>query len=112
MIVKENVSVFSCEHCKRKMFRKHAMVKHEKFCASNPVNIPKCYGCKHLITTTVQWDGDWSGSSQGNKCGLTGVEMYSVGALRKDLLTKWPETFEGMSLMPNECELHEHHYPF
>lgn len=48
MIVKENVTVYSCEYCKKKLFRQHAMGTHEMMCTKNPDNYRPCYGCKYL----------------------------------------------------------------
>ena len=48
MKVKENVTVYSCEYCKKKLFRQHAMEAHEMMCNKNPDNYRPCYGCKYL----------------------------------------------------------------
>lgn len=49
MKVKENVTVYSCEYCKKKMFLKSAMERHEQRCYGNPENNRPCLnGCKHF----------------------------------------------------------------
>lgn len=66
MKVKENVTVYQCEHCDKKLFRKHAMENHEMMCYHNPDNFRPCYGCVFLGKKKVQvntnypnpWGGD------------------------------------------------------
>ena len=48
MIVKENVTIYQCEFCKRNMLVKHAMIKHIVWCYKNPANKVKCENCVHL----------------------------------------------------------------
>jgi len=46
-------TIYECEFCKRYYKLKHFAVIHEDFCTKNPVNKPKCYGCKYLEKVDV-----------------------------------------------------------
>lgn len=110
MKIKENVTVYQCEHCKRKMFVKSAMERHEKWCDSNPDNAKACVGCKHLEETRIEWHydsyyyGTGTASSKGVRCIKLDKLLYPLKAERKGLPDKYPETFEGQDPMPKECE--------
>jgi uncharacterized radical SAM superfamily protein len=54
MKVTENVTVYQCEHCGKKLFRKHAMIKHEELCNNNHKNYKACMaGCAFLEKTQI-----------------------------------------------------------
>lgn len=55
-----NVTVYQCDHCKKKYFRENACVSHEVVCFHNPANFRPCFGCACLIKkeTAVTFDGD------------------------------------------------------
>lgn len=41
--------VYTCDHCKKIYFRKHACINHELACTRNPENINPCLqGCAYL----------------------------------------------------------------
>ena len=44
----EQKFIYSCDHCRKKYFMKHACVDHEIKCSKNPVNFRACVGCVHL----------------------------------------------------------------
>lgn len=46
MKIKENVTIYQCEHCKKKLFVKSAMVRHEFGCTYNPANFAACLNCR------------------------------------------------------------------
>lgn len=48
MKIKENVTLYFCEHCGRRYVLKHACEKHENVCTRNPENIPICYRCEYF----------------------------------------------------------------
>jgi len=120
MKVKENVTVYQCEFCKRKMFVKHAMEKHEKWCYSNPENFRACSGCKHLEEVTVEYSysvptiGDHLGvifdgstverKTTGFHCKKLDKQLYPFKAEKKGLIEKYPESFEDKEPMPKTCE--------
>lgn len=39
MIITNNVTVYKCEFCNKKLYRKHAMIKHEDLCIHNTKKI-------------------------------------------------------------------------
>jgi len=120
MIVAENVTVYKCEHCGKKLFRKYAMANHEAKCNSNPINIPACYGCQFLeqIETTyekmcnsfgedygVRFDShSETVKTNGFRCVKLDKELYPPKVLIKGIIDKYPESFENKELMPNDCD--------
>jgi len=108
MIVKDNITLYVCEHCARKMFRKHSMVNHEEKCDKNPKNVKACFGCVHLTTEEVEYEVEYYDGSDGRKSGCFKCEklnkiMYSWKAEKLNLPEKYPETFDEQKPMPNTC---------
>lgn len=106
----KDVTVYICDHCKKKLFRKHAMINHELICDKNPINNKACFGCIHLQTEEVEYsrgcsyDGDIDWATAGCfKCTKFNKLMYSWSAEKKNLPEKYPETFEDQKRMPNKC---------
>lgn len=113
MKIKENVTLYICEHCKRKMQIKNAMINHEEHCSRNPKNISACSGCIFLKEETADiyyqnFDGESHQTVMAFKCEKLEKRLYPYKVVRKGLLEKYPESFEGQELMPNKCE----HYNF
>lgn len=115
MIVKEK-TVYQCEFCRRNMFVKHAMEKHIEWCYKNPKNKTKCEGCKHLKETENEYTGFYfngysesesTRKSKSFKCEKLDKILYPLVVERKELNTKYPETFEGQEPMPKECGHYE-----
>lgn len=111
MITKEGVTVYSCEHCNHKLFLKHAMEKHEKWCAKNPENIAACQGCVFIEKTTIEYEvysSEWNAymttTSKAFRCKKLDKMLYPKRAEKKGLIEKYPETFEGQYPMPTTCE--------
>ncbi len=48
MKIKENITLYICDHCGKKYLRKHACIAHEQKCTSNPDNFIACMGCDHV----------------------------------------------------------------
>lgn len=116
MKIKENVTVYSCEHCKKKLFVKHAMETHEKWCIDNPANQPACIMCRNCETYKKEYtyEGEFDGYTIENthqatayKCHALSVGVYPMKALKKGLPTKYPETFKGEILMPTDCDKYQ-----
>lgn len=42
------MTVYICDYCRKKYFRKAAALRHENFCYHNPENIRPCLSCVHL----------------------------------------------------------------
>lgn len=111
MKIKTGVTVYRCDHCKKKMFRKGAMERHEKWCDSNPDNHKACSDCCFLQETTV---GVYSGTDpygdantkyvKAFKCTKLDKMLYPLKVQQKGLVEKYPDTFEEQEPMPKECE--------
>lgn len=104
----ETKEIHSCDFCKKKLFIKGAMVRHEDNCKKNPKNWAACHECKfkELISKTFE-SSDYFGSNffaTGFKCSKLNKEMHPHKAVRKGLVKKYPETFVNSILMPKECE--------
>ena len=59
MKIKENVTLYVCEHCKKEYKHTKSCEKHEHKCWQNPKNKAKCYGCAFLAKkkASVQKEG-------------------------------------------------------
>lgn len=55
MKIKENVTLYICEHCGKKYFLKYWCEKHEDKCSSNPKNFTDCSFCKFLEQRDMQF---------------------------------------------------------
>lgn len=104
------VTVYSCDHCKKKLFREHAMKNHEAGCDKNPANKKACFDCVHLTTEEVEiFDGcDYDGEPNTRNSGCFSCVklkklMYSFKAEKLGLPDKYPEDFEDQQKMPNTC---------
>lgn len=53
---KLNVTVYQCDHCSKKLFRKNAMVNHEVKCSKNPLNIRACFDCSLCKRVDIQFE--------------------------------------------------------
>ena len=47
MKTKENVTLYSCDHCGKNYQRKHFAIRHETGCFKNPKNYRACNDCDH-----------------------------------------------------------------
>ena len=108
MIVKTK-TVYQCEYCKRNMFVKSAMEKHIEWCGKNPKNKVACDVCEYLMIIETEYLREFYGGEsmqkcKGFKCKKRDKELYPLKAVRKGLVDKYPESFEGKELMPKECE--------
>lgn len=117
MKITENVNVYKCDYCNRKMFVKPAMGKHESRCMSNPINKRPCLeGCLNLEVVKISYDDgdDYYGEplqrdSKAFYCKLKErlmchpkVEYFN----RKEILSYvWLNDVETeQSCMPQECK--------
>lgn len=117
MKIIQNVTVYKCDFCRKKLFREHAMKNHEKICGANPVNNRPCLGCPLLMTKDIEYDvGD---DCNGDPITVKGTAFYCEAKeefllhpkvnLRKDgegLRWVW---FEGAEVkqenMPSSCDI-------
>lgn len=113
MITKENVTVYQCSFCKKKLFVKGAMERHEKWCTHNPDNFKKCTGCMHMEEAEVFYkvevsydiyNGEETRMSKAFRCRKLDKLLYPMIVEKKGLPGKYPETFKDQQPMPKECE--------
>jgi len=106
-------TVFTCDFCKKKLFVKSAMQRHEVKCTMNPVNKNACSACVYLEEVDVLYytDGHFDGhyfeqknTVRGFHCSKLNIDLYPHKCITKGLLEKYPEQFEDKQVMPNECE--------
>lgn len=112
--MKEKVTtVYFCDYCKKKLFRKHAMEHHEKFCNKKPENETACQYCAHLKETTNTVESNIGDPYNGGgieitvkafECTKLNKMLYPLKVVRTGRLEKNPEWFEEQELMPNKCE--------
>lgn len=118
MRTQENVTIYHCDFCKKQLKRKHAMLKHEDGCTSNPKNKIACFsGCVYLEQIDIEidvfvgrhYDGEPILNTRKSfcfKCLKKDQLMYSFSAEKLDLPTKYPDDFEDQEPMPKvSCEL-------
>lgn len=110
MRVKENVTLYICEHCKKEMKTLKGMTKHEDICNQNPLNQRLCLHCEHLEgeekIITIEGDCHHCDSkikTTGFKCKELKIELYPYSAEKKNLLNRFPETFDGLEPMKRRC---------
>jgi hypothetical protein len=112
MKTKENVTVYSCDFCVKKLFRKHAMIKHEKFCESNPINKNACSDCRFLKEDRVEvgTNGDQEVYRKGFLCAKKNINIYPIKVEKLGLPERYPDTFEDQEPMPKDCDFHENYF--
>ena len=111
MRIRENVTLYNCDFCNKELKRKHAMVNHELKCRDNPANYQPCFRCKYM---QKQNDGgnekfyvaggevcsDYVDSMDYYFCNKLKKKMYTINAVHKNLIEKYPETFDEQEQMP------------
>lgn len=126
MTTKENVTLYKCDFCKKQLFRKHAMLKHEEGCINNPKNKIVCFsGCAYLEQIDLDYDvfvgrhyedGESILNTRKStcfKCLKNDQLMYSFAAEKRDLPNKYPEDFEDQKPMPKiTCPDFKSNLPF
>lgn len=113
----ENVTIYKCDFCTKELKRKHAMIRHEENCQSNPENSKACHFCEHLekIDKEVWFENpyyhpDYSISKEGDyrevkvfKCTKLDKLMYPFSIEKRELPNRFPSTYEDQGPMPKEC---------
>lgn len=105
-------SVYTCDFCKKKLLVKHAMQRHEDLCNNNPKNFAACSGCIYIKEVPKEYsapnnydhDSDGVINTKGFRCTKLDKGLYPFLCVRKNMLKKYPEQFEGEEQMPAECE--------
>lgn len=117
MTVKET-KVYKCDFCKKKSFMSNAMVRHERWCNSNPVNFKACIDCQNLEETTVDYeiqiaiDDFRTNHAKAFRCTRLDRLLYPTKVEQKGLPEKYPNTFENQYPMPTNCTLFQAILPF
>ncbi len=109
MKVKTDITIFQCDYCNKKMFRKHSMVKHEQYCGGNSKNWRACSNCEIMERRPIEYyydtyDGEGSGTSKGFYCNKLETFMYPPFIEGRAVFTKYPEQFENQIPFKKECE--------
>lgn len=105
MKVLESVTRYQCEFCKKELKRKHAMVRHEKYCNHNPSTFKACDMCVFITETKIDYmsfNGERTAKSY--YCSKLDTVVYPNKVERLGLPEKYPETFSGQMPMPRTCE--------
>lgn len=113
MKIKENVTLYICEHCKKKYQKENFCINHEENCTKNPNNTAACSGCAFIKYTkkTVYYDmfdGEHERTCNSFFCEKLQKGLYPHKVVRSGILDKHPETFENEIQMPNICEFFKH----
>lgn len=103
MKIKENITVYQCDHCKKHYVRKHMCEKHENLCTKNPENIPACWGCANLIKEGFEIEGEYySSKAKTFKCKKTDSTMCPITSSKKDSYINY--SFVADIVMPKKCD--------
>lgn len=97
------IPVYSCDFCKKKLFRQSAMTRHEFECGKNPKNFAQCHDCTNCEKIKVDYYQDGIPmQADGFSCIAFNQEMYPFKAVKKGLVKKYPETFKDKFQMPSK----------
>lgn len=112
MKIKQNTTLYICEHCRKAYQVKPACEKHEQWCTKNPTNFVRCSGCTYLEEREKNLDeyyGDrtFYKTSKSFFCTKKNIEVYPVKVAKLKLPEKYPDDFENAERMPTECEYFE-----
>jgi len=83
MKTKTNVTVYQCEFCNKKLFRKSAMELHENKCTHRPLNIRACFNCPLVDKVKIKYEPSYNFYGADNmitsftfKCTAKEIFMY------------------------------------
>ena len=107
----ENITLYHCDYCKKKLFRKGAMARHEETCLNNPKNHKACFNCIFLEKT--EQEVSWGHENPFTEMGSKKIEMFKCSKLdklmfpyrieRKKLHERF-DTYANQEPMPHTCE--------
>ena len=104
-----NATVYHCDYCGHKLFRRHAMERHEQWCSKNPAVTPACFsgsGCVHLIKKEVTFPSSFGANERRSycfHCKALDKDMYTIAAERRGLVGTFALDDE-QEPMPKSCE--------
>ena len=96
-------TVYQCDYCGKKQYRKCDMTKHEKWCKKNPKNDHKCFQyCVHLVRDREDCydEGESPKTRRTFTCSLLNKKMYSYIAERRDIV----RNLYDCERMPLQCD--------
>lgn len=108
-MITQETTIYKCEHCGKKQFRKCDMSRHEKWCKKKPENKHKCFQfCVYLKKDTEEIEGTgniWEERGNVTRCTFTCEKtmqrMYSFIAERRGI-----PMHDGEVRMPTECDMY------
>lgn len=105
----KTTKIYECDHCPKYYKRKHAAIKHEKYCRNNPANKHRCFEfCGHLSKVErVEECQYYDRKYKTFVCDITGDEMHSYIAERRGM-----EICDETERMPIKCENYKHEGEF
>jgi hypothetical protein len=89
MKVKENITIYKCDFCKKELKRRYAMERHEERCYNNPANDRPCLHCPHLERKEILFDTGIIGYYDGEPV-MRGAKTFYCAA--KSILLLHPKT--------------------
>ena len=113
MKIKENVTLYICEHCKKEMKTLKGMARHERICNKNPLNVRICHGCSHLEEKEIEvtyfnyangYETEHVKKAKSFYCNKLKVGVYPYVVERRGLQDSYPETFDEQVPMKKECK--------
>jgi hypothetical protein len=110
MNIKENITLYICDHCNKRYEIKKACEKHESVCLKNPKNWRTCFRCKHFEKKEVDvyFSQPWASTDAIYKRKINFCNLKKIG-LVPPLTTKEPYDLIGFENeeMPKKCEIFE-----
>jgi len=84
-MIEQEVTIYTCEHCRKYYKMKHAATRHEKYCSRNPENRHACFDCKFLDSTPEEIDDAFGYvlKIKSFRCKKHDVEMHTYVAARR-----------------------------
>lgn len=118
MKVIENVTLYKCDHCGKKLQRKHAMEAHEKKCSSNPENDRMCSSCIFLEKVNISYEPhvqSYEGTLNSSicfKCTKKDIFMFPVSFEYSNKGVPPYVEYQGEEIiqqpMLKECDIYSH----
>lgn len=109
MKIKENITIYQCEHCSKVYQRENYCIEHENVCSKNPENIPACWNyCEHLVKKEFVeesyngWDS-YTFKGKSFYCKKKDMFMKPITSDKKGSEIRY-ECDTVDTVMPRECE--------
>lgn len=99
---KKGVTVYKCDYCNKKLFRKHAMFSHEIKCKQNPLNIRACFDCSMCEKVEIKFEPEIQTYHNNNDL----TKSHSFKCLSKNIFMFPPKMEHSEGGLPSYV-LHE-----